>query len=184
MVSRWILTTRCYQRQTSGTSQTDLMRPRAVQDAMARKRFVKRGGTRVIGRHHYFLTSRLLVALTAAICILTSGCGGHSIWSAESKSPDGQVLAKAHAVATSGRLSILSSTETKVYLKWATGSRTETSVLELADASDATVDTQVGMVWLTPTHLELTFTGNQTIVFQAIRWFGIDISVQDRSSSR
>jgi hypothetical protein len=80
-------------------------------------------------------------------------------------------------------LSILSSTDTKVYLRWATGSRTDTSVLELADASDAPVDTQVEMNWLTPTHLELTFKGNQTVVFQAIKWFGIDISVRDLSKA-
>jgi hypothetical protein len=80
-------------------------------------------------------------------------------------------------------LSILSSTDTKVYLKWATGSRTDTSVLELADASDAPVDTQVEMNWLTPTHLELTIKGNQTVVFQAIKWFGIDISVHDLSKA-
>jgi hypothetical protein len=80
-------------------------------------------------------------------------------------------------------LSILSSTDTKVYLRWATGSPTYTSVLELADASDAPVDTQVEMNWLTPTHLELTFKGNQTVVFQAIKWFGIDISVRDLSKT-
>ena len=120
--------------------------------------------------------------LTLAICVLMSGCGGsQAIWSAESRSPDGKVLAKASAVATNGGLSILSSTDTKVYQKWATGSRTVTSVLELADASDAPVDTRVEMNWLTPTHLELTFKGNQTVVFQAIKWFGIDISVHDLS---
>jgi hypothetical protein len=126
---------------------------------------------------------KLSPLLTVAICALIFGCGGsHSIWSAESRSPDGRVLAKASAAATNGGLSILSSTDTKVYLKWATGSRTDTSVLELADASDAPVDTQVEMNWLTPSHLELTFKGNQTIVFQAIKWFGIDISVRDVSS--
>jgi hypothetical protein len=56
-------------------------------------------------------------------------------------------------------------------------------VLELADASDAPVDTQLEMKWLTPTHLELTFKGNQTVVFQAIRWFGIDISLRDLSKA-
>jgi hypothetical protein len=80
-------------------------------------------------------------------------------------------------------LSILSITDTKVYLKWTTGSRTDTSVLELADASDDPVDTQVEMNWLTPTHLEITFKGNQTVVFQAIKWFGIDISVRDLSKA-
>jgi hypothetical protein len=39
------------------------------------------------------------------------------------------------------------------------------------------------MNWLTPTHLELTFKGNQTVVFQSIKWFGIDISVHDLSKA-
>ena len=76
----------------------------------------------------------------------------------------------------------MSSTDTKVYLTWAAGSRTDSSVLELADASDAPVDTQVEMDWLTPTHLELTFKGNQTVVFQAVKWFDIQISVRDIAS--
>jgi hypothetical protein len=138
---------------------------------------------RVIGKDCSSSSSKLSPLLTLAICVLMSGCGGSAIWSAESRSPDGKVLAKARTAATSGGLSILSSTDTKVYLKWATGSRTDTSVLELADASDAPVDTQVEMNWLTPTHLELTIKGNQTVVFQAIKWFGIDISVHDLSKA-
>ncbi len=93
------------------------------------------------------------------------------------------MLARARAAATNGGFSILSSTDTRVCLKWATGSQTDTSVLESADASDAPVDTQVEMNWLTPTHLELTFKGNQTVVFQSIKWFGIDISVHDLSKA-
>jgi hypothetical protein len=73
-------------------------------------------------------------------------------------------------------LSIVSSTNTTVYLRWATGSRRDTTVLELADATDDPVNTHVDMKWLTPTHLLLTFKGNQTVVFQAIRWFDIEIS--------
>lgn len=138
---------------------------------------------RVIGTEYCSSSIKLFSLLTVAILVLVSGCGGsHSIWSAESRSPDGKVLAKARASATNGGLAITSSTDTKVYLKWATGSRTDKSVLELADASDAPVDTQVEMNWLTPSHLELTYKGNQTVVFQAIKWFDIDISVREVSS--
>jgi hypothetical protein len=72
---------------------------------------------------------------------------------------------------------------TDVQLKWAKGSRGETSILELADATDDPVDTRVEMNWLTPTHLELTVKGNQSIVFQAVKWDGIDISVRDLSKA-
>ena len=138
---------------------------------------------RVIGTDCFSSSSTLAPLLALAICVLMSGCGSHAIWSAESRSPDGKVLAKARAAATNGGLSILSITDTKVYLKWTTGSRTDTSVLELADASDDPVDTQVEMNWLTPTHLELTVKGNQSIVFQAVKWDGIDISVRDLSKA-
>jgi hypothetical protein len=114
------------------------------------------------------------------------GCGGGQlIWSAEAKSPDGKVLAKACTTDSSGGLSILDSTFTDVYLTWTTGSRTETKVLTLADAADAdeTKNTRVEMNWLTPTHLELTFKGNQTVVFQAVKWFDIDISTRDLSKT-
>jgi hypothetical protein len=57
-------------------------------------------------------------------------------------------------------------------------------VLSLADAADVdeTKNTRVEMNWVTPTHLELTVKGNQTVVFQAVKWFDIDISVRDVSS--
>ena len=38
------------------------------------------------------------------------------------------------------------------------------------------------MNWLTPTHLELAYKGNQTVVFQAIKWVDIDITVRNLSS--
>ena len=148
---------------------------------------------------------KLFSLLTVVICVLVSGCrevnsfvrncggeisiksgcgGGRLIWSTEAKSTDGQVLAKACTTDSSGGLSILDSTSTEVYLTWATGSRTETKVLSLADAADVdeTKNTRVEMNWITPTHLEMTVKGNQTVVFQAVKWFDIDISVRDISS--
>jgi hypothetical protein len=126
----------------------------------------------------------VFLVLIAAIGGLISGCtGGSTIWSTQSLSPDGKILAKASATATNGGLSVLASTDTNVILKWASGSRKEISVLELADASDTPVDTHVEMNWLTPTHLELTYRGNQTVVFQAVKWVDINITVRDLSSS-
>ena len=138
---------------------------------------------RVIGTGCSSWKFKLSPLLMLAMCFHVGCWGPRTIWFAESRSPDGKVLAKARAVATNGGLSIQSITDTKVYLKWATGSSMDTLVLELADASDAPVDTQLEMRWLTPNHLELTFKGNQTIVFQAIRWFGIDISLRDLSKA-
>jgi hypothetical protein len=57
-------------------------------------------------------------------------------------------------------------------------------ILSLADGSDIPIDTNVEMKWLTPTHLELTWKGNQTVSFEAIRWADIDISVQNLASEK
>lgn len=127
---------------------------------------------------------KLILLLTIGASLLTSGCGSsETIWSAESRSPDGKVIASARTVVRNKGLSIISGTDTNVYLKWATGSRGEALILELADASDESIDTHVEMSWLTPTHLELRFKGNQSIVFQAVKWVGIDISVRDLSKT-
>lgn len=125
---------------------------------------------------------KLILLLTSGVCLL--GCGrSQTLWSTESRSPDGKVIANASTVVTGRGLSIVSNTITHVYLKWAKGSRGEISILELADATDDPVDTRVEMNWLTPTHLELTVKGNQSIVFQAVKWDGIDISVRDLSKA-
>jgi hypothetical protein len=133
------------------------------------------------GRCSWSLKAILLSMVGA--CFLISGCrSAQTIWSAESRSPDGKVVASARAIARNQGLSIISGTDTDVYLKWASGSRGDTSILQLADATDDPVNTRVEMNWLSPTHLELSFKGNQTIEFQAVKWAGIDISVRDPSS--
>jgi hypothetical protein len=160
------------------------MRIQTAVYAITKWRFRMRPDTRVVSTDCSSWRLNVSPLLTLAICVFMSGCwGSRDIWFAESRSPDGKVLAKARAVATNGGLSIQSITHTEVYLKWTTGSSTDAMVLGLADASDAPVDTQLEMNWLTPSHLVLTFRGNQTVVFQAIRWFGIDISLHDLSKT-
>lgn len=130
-------------------------------------------------------TLECAVALAMALCALMCGCGNQkTIWSVDVPSPDGRVVASARALVRNQGLSIISGTDTDVYLKWASGSRGETSVLELADASDQPIDTRVEVQWISPTHVELTFKGNQTVVFQAVKWVGIDISVRDLGKNR
>jgi hypothetical protein len=129
------------------------------------------------------LKAILLLALGA--CVSMSSCSNsETIWSAESRSPDGAVIASARAVLMNKGLSIISVVDTSVYLNWSTGRKHPMLILELADASDAPVDTHVEMRWLAPTHLELTYKGNQSIVFQAVKWASVDISVRDLASEK
>jgi hypothetical protein len=118
-------------------------------------------------------------------CVLLSGglsgCrGSQTIWSAEAQSPDGKMIATARAIARSGFG--INGIETSVYLNWTKGSQSPMLILDLADGSDAPSDTNVEMKWLTPTHLELTYTGNRSLGFQAVKWAGVDISVRELPS--
>src|SRR5690348_17089215 len=122
----------------------------------------------------------VVMVLALGFSVLALGCkSSKTIWSAESHSPDSKVVASVHAVARNRGLSIISGVDSSVYLNWATGSKQPMLVLELADASDASVDTHVDMNWITQDHLEITYKGNQTVVFQAVKWMGINITVRD-----
>jgi hypothetical protein len=114
-----------------------------------------------------------------------SSCkSSETIWPAEAKSPDGSVVASAQAVVRNKDLSIISGTATNVYLNWVETKPSPMLILSLADGSDSPVDTNVEIKWLSPTHLELTYRGNQTADFQAIKWGDIDISVRDLASEK
>jgi hypothetical protein len=123
---------------------------------------------------------KAIFLLAIGACAFTSSCkSSETIWSAEAKSPDGKVVASVRAVLRNKGLSIISGVDTYVYLNWAGDRRPSMLILSLADGSDNPVDTNVEMKWLTPTHLELTYNGNQTVDFEAIKWAAVDISVRN-----
>jgi hypothetical protein len=68
---------------------------------------------------------------------------------------------------------------TFVYLNWTTGSQAPTVILAFSDGPAEAGGMSVGMNWLTPRHLELTYKSRRVFDFQAIRCHGIDISVRD-----
>ncbi len=171
------------------------------------EQFVKWGGltafTCVIGGYYlkdsrrYFprksfwlLSSRTLNRIPAFIslliigaCVLTSSCrGSQTIWSAEATSSDGRMIATGHAFANGG-FGVSGNPATFVDLNWTTGSQKPVQILSLENESDTPDDIKVGMNWLNPTHLELTYKGNsQHIAFQAVKFAGVDISLRDLSS--
>jgi len=71
---------------------------------------------------------------------------------------------------------------TDVDLNWATGSQAPIIVLAFSDGSDKPGDKSVGINWLSPTRLELTYKGQRTIGFEAVKCYGVDISVRNVSS--
>jgi hypothetical protein len=66
---------------------------------------------------------------------------------------------------------------TLVYVRQATGS--QKAVLIFAFSEGAPEDMQVKIDWLGSTHLELTYEGQHTIDFEAVRYAGVDISVRN-----
>jgi hypothetical protein len=129
---------------------------------------------------------RLSLPLIFGTSFLMSGCGpSRTIWSAESRSPDGQVIASARSVVINKGLSITTTIETNVYLQEVRAVRGSSPILilQLADATDSPTDTRVAMNWMGPTHLELTVSGDQTSVFRAVEWGSVDISLRDLSKA-
>lgn len=127
------------------------------------------------------LSSLLNLALfvTLACCALLSGCRSAPVWSGEAKSPDGKTIATASTFQDAGFLS--GEAQTTVYLNWQVGSQSKTLILAYSDGPTAH-DMGVDMKWLTPTHLELSYKGQRSLDFQAVKCNGIDITTRDLST--
>lgn len=125
-----------------------------------------------------FIKIALLLSLTC--CAFLAGCRSAATWSEESKSPDGKTIATASTFQDAGFLA--GETQTTVYLNWAVGSQSKTLILAYSDGPTAQ-DMGVDMRWLTPTHLELSYKGQRSLDFQAVKCNGIDITVRNLSSS-
>lgn len=127
---------------------------------------------------------KFVLLLLAAFGALSIGCksGSQAIWHSESRSPDGQWLASAQTVAQSGFGT--GYIGTKVYLNWTKGSQSAVQVLGLSYEFEVPRGiTNVEMMWLTPSHLEIDYKGNPTVTFQAIKCGGIDITTRDLSGT-
>ena len=132
-------------------------------------------------RNVFAVVHKLVLLLLVGAGALASGCKkAPPTWSAESKSPDGKFIATAKTFENSGFGT--GGIWTGVYLSWATGSQPPMEILEFSDGPAGPDGMKVGMNWLTPTHLELTYKGQRDIDFQAIKFGGVNITVRDTSS--
>ena len=126
---------------------------------------------------------RVTLFLTLGLCVALSGCKKDPpVSSAESKSPDGKLVATAHTFANSGFGG--GPPTTFVYLSWVAGSQSPTLILSLTGGSDVAVDANVEMKWLNSTHLELKYKESQSVDFQAIKWGKVDLSLRDGRSEK
>lgn len=100
-----------------------------------------------------------------------------TIWTTESRSPDGQWIAAARTdqyggLGTAGILST-------VFLKQVKGQQDKIEILQLSQDANS-VDLKLN--WLATTHLEIVYRQPASVDFQAIKCGGIDISVRALSS--
>jgi hypothetical protein len=122
---------------------------------------------------------------------LLSGCGAPTVWKAEIPSPDGHWLAIAQTIQNGGFGT--GSIFTTVLLKQANLWQRPTEVLVfscegpvprpyvLDNAANAGGTINLKMEWVTPSHLEVTYSGQADLYFQAFSYSGIEISVRDLS---
>jgi hypothetical protein len=130
------------------------------------------------------------------VCVSASGyraptIDSLTIWKAEVRSPDGLLIASVRTIQNGGFGS--ASIDTVVYLAQSFGSQPPVEVLAfdchdpaprpyVLDNANAGGTIDLKMKWLDPSHLQVTYDGHADLYFQAVRAFGINISVQDLSS--
>jgi hypothetical protein len=139
--------------------------------AMRRRRIKKFGRRR-------WTTNRAPKCLgVVLLCTLVFGCRDvETIWSTESRSPDGQWVASAQTEQYGGPGT--AGIETSVFLQSVKGPQDKIRILEL---SQGATSVDLTLRWLSSTHLEVTYRRPATINFQAIKSGGIDISVREVS---
>jgi hypothetical protein len=117
------------------------------------------------------------------VSVLVCGCQDvRTVWSAEARSPDGNLLASASTLAHYGPGT--AGAESSVYLKHIHDSSAPLLILGFFHHEKNLSDTiNLTMKWASPTHLEVTYDGRAaSLEFQAVKSNGVEISVRDVSS--
>ena len=121
---------------------------------------------------------RFLTGIVAALCFTLYGCGGGNsviIWSATSKSPDGQWIAEAHTAQSSGLGT--AAVATGVYIKQAVAHSEKIQILGFSNASAYPIGvTSVKMRWMTNSHLDVTYGKGAQLSFQVIKAYGLEFT--------
>jgi hypothetical protein len=115
------------------------------------------------------------LAFWVCLCALSAGCPDRAtIWSTESRSPDGAWVAAAHTdqyggPGTAGMVST-------VTLRPQNGPRGEIEVLQVSQDHQPA---NLRLIWITASHLEITLDQPVNIDFQAITCGGVKITVRN-----
>ena len=114
--------------------------------------------------------------LATALSFLLGGCESptRTIWSAQSKSPDGKWLALAHTENTAGPG--INAQYTIVELKQNFAKAKPIQILTFDEDQNGVKI--VSMSWENPSHLRITYQGDATLLFEAVKAFGEDITIE------
>jgi hypothetical protein len=123
--------------------------------------------------------SGLILSVIVMVSVLVSGChmNGETTWTAEAPSPDGSLIADAKTIENSGFGS--GSIETVVYLRQPHQSPLMILAFTHNNSPNLPGLGNVTMSWLTPNHLEVTYLPSATVIFQAIKCLGVEISIRE-----
>lgn len=113
------------------------------------------------------------------LCALACGCrDSATIWSGESRSPDGRWMAAARTEQYGGPGT--AGIQSFVSLRQLGGRQDSVVVLQL---TQDTTKIDLTLNWLAPSHLEIAYKEPVSVDFQAIRCGGVDISVRSLSGA-
>jgi len=113
--------------------------------------------------------------LTFGLCLLMTGCNNtERAWSAQAKSPDGRYIVIAETLRPGG-WGTGAPAQTTVDLNYTSGHQSSAEILTFVGGPEEPDGMNVGINWLSPTHLELTYKGHPTVEFQAVKCRGVDI---------
>jgi hypothetical protein len=142
-------------------------------------------GTNTSGTARSRAIRTLIFLVILGVCILgSSSCSTEdTIWTAEAPAPDGRWVASARTVETSGFGT--GDIETDVFLKWAKDSKTPEHILGFVhDPRSVSKTINLSMMWVTPSHLDVTYDGHATVDLQVVKYGDVDISLRDLSSTQ
>jgi hypothetical protein len=125
-----------------------------------------------------------LSILLVGLSILVSSCwqDAQTIWSVDVRSPDGLWIASGRTDQHGGPGT--AGVQTAVYLTRVNSSDPKEAILVFFNGppgSTSAITLQIH--WLTPAHLEVTFSGHPNLDVQVVKYAGIEISVREDTSA-
>jgi hypothetical protein len=121
------------------------------------------------------LVRQLAISLAAFLALVGCHTANEITWSAQSSSSDHAWLALAHTQHTNHGFGG-ESVGTIVEMKQNISNGGPVEVLEFDEGPDSVHDLK--MNWPSPDHLYITYRGDSPIIFQAIKAFGKDVTVE------